>query len=185
MLHQRAHRAYFVHIECIEALRDILSNLSRKHTTRLGISTCFKMRRIRFAALIRLPCLFGCADGEDRLAHYANCPYLYSRLKYLHPPTSPNPLTYQIKVGVCDPRVHSLKLIARSCSAYQNFKFVFAPLLSQSGELHGQCLAPLATMHFTFLGSFAEALRTEAAEIGIVIQVFDPVAFSRFLSGMT
>ena len=35
-----------------------------------------------------LKCLFGCSDGEDNLAHYVMCPYVYALQSFLFEDTS-------------------------------------------------------------------------------------------------
>ncbi len=76
-----------------------------------------------------LPCLFGCGNASDRQSHYVNCPFLFAIQTFAtsqlrdFPPPSPNPLQ---RIGLFNPSIDCLKLVACTFSAYHSLKFNFA-----------------------------------------------------------
>ena len=66
---------------------------------------------------IRLPCLLGCQDGADSMAHYVQCPFLYYLLVKLRPDSLPSPFPVT-RIGAAEPTIDSLKVVSCSFAAY-------------------------------------------------------------------
>ena len=93
----------------------------------------------------------------------------------LSPSTSdPNPLK---RLGLVEPQLDKLKVVACTFSAYDALKFRAAPMFSSSGaHMH-------PNTHISFLESFAEAFRKEALQLAIPTRRFDSTSFLDFLNG--
>ena len=69
----------------------------------------------RFHEAARLPCLFGCADSADDLAHHASCELLRS-IMIQFVADSPNACLALSTLGLSDPSVTNLK--SQVCRMY-------------------------------------------------------------------
>ena len=102
------------------------------------------------------PCLFGCACGEDRQSHYAQCPFLYSLLLQLRPHNTPScPVK---RLGLVSPDREVLLAISCTFSGYHAIK--------RSNFVVGLAHMPLdpsqrSAAHILF----AEAFRASALEV--------------------
>ena len=135
----------------------------------------------RFHERVILPCLFGCPGCEDRQAHYSMCPNLFAIQTFLTPRiTDFDPLK---RLGLKEPQLDKLKLVACTFSAYHALKFKVAPMFSLDGHLSN-----LVEMHpstqISFLESFAEAFRVEAVELALPTRRFDSHSFLNSLTGV-
>ena len=114
-----------------------------------------------------LPCLLGCENGVDSLRHYLQCPHVYAICNYFFKVDS-CPL---ICLGLKNPTINNLKIIACVFSAYHNLK----------GQVRDGRMHIYAENHRTAWSVFAEALAAEAGECHIPYVSFSLPKFISFL----
>ena len=115
----------------------------------------------RFHESVVLPCLFGCAEGEDRQAHYAQCPmlfYLQTQLRFDEVPACP--LT---RLGLASPTRNNLLCVSCSFAGYHAVKR--SPRASSLSNL------PLDSMQLSVAHqTFFEAFRAEAVHVNLLVR---------------
>ena len=100
-----------------------------------------------------LPCLFGCQDACDHMAHYVQCPfwlYLLSKLFQSSPPSS-HPLH---RLAVVEPSIISLLTVSCSFAGYHAIKRLAIERSFTDTSLHP---AQVALCHKTFFEAFCAA----------------------------
>ena len=134
------------------------------------------------------PCYYGCTFGEDSLEHYLLCPVLYALLRFFFSEGFRLP-GFEIheephmRIGLYNPSVIELKIVACTFSAYHAMKSRYRDWFYRGG-----CLIPSAPipthLHRNFLGLFAETFSAEANELSLDTRRFDPAAFNAFTYGV-
>ena len=119
------------------------------------------------------------------MSHYVNCPTLFAVLSFmcdgvthLHDTVSSDPLQ---RLGVVNPNLWKLKMVACSFSAYHAVKFNFGGLFCAEGP-HSHCTSLPNMLHLSILRSFADVFSAEAHEVGVPTRCFDLEAFEHFLA---
>ena len=109
----------------------------------------------RFHEAARLPCLFGCAESSDDLAHYASCELLRSIMIQIV-----NDCQALSTLGLSDPSVANLKCVACMFYAHHSVKH----LESVRKQISAERTSDFTTHDYSphqrvFAGSFEAALR--------------------------
>ena len=132
----------------------------------------------RYQEGVLLPCLFGCIDEKDNLAHYLICPQLLAIWKFLVEDVSDYPLT---RWGVANPNEINMQLIACVFAGYhatrRHFKAKSEVFLPDTNLTGPQIRAAWTT--------FAETFHVEACQFSIQCRKFSVPAFLCYLNGGT
>ena len=123
---------------------------------------------------VTLCCLLGCHGAEDKLSHYAQCPYLYAMLKFLFSNMSDCPLT---RFGLGHADQTQLKILACTFSAYHALK---AQYRSGKIQMHQDVMTNASMRHNWSV--FAHTLCAEAGEQRIPHYAFSLTKFICFLT---
>ena len=102
-----------------------------------------------------LPCLFGCQDAQDEMAHYVQRPFwLYLLTKLIHQPQpSPEPLT---RLGLVEPSIPCLLAVSCSFAGYHAVKRLALEKAFTGSPLEQDVVA---FCHRTFFDAFCAAAR--------------------------
>ena len=139
----------------LSAALTIMKKRLRKHGVMRVIKTWCNSwgTSARMHERIRLPCLLGCQEAEDHMAHYVQCPFWLYLLSKLLPDPLPSPLPLT-RLGVVDPSITSLLALSCSFAGYHAIKrlarekyFTEAPLTP----------ALVSLCHKTFFDAFSAA----------------------------
>ena len=131
----------------------------------------------RYHEAVLLPCLFGCPNEQDNLAHYLICPHLFAIWRYLVGDVSDMPLT---RWGVDSPCVPCMQQIACVFSGYhavrRHFKANAELFLPAQLNMTGPQIRAAWT-------NFADAFTVEACQLSINTRKFSVPTFLSFLNG--
>ena len=123
---------------------------------------------------VTLCCLLGCHGEQDKLSHYAQCPYLFAMLKFLFGNISDCPLT---RFGLGHADQTQLRILACTFSAYHALKAQY-----RSGRIQmQQNVMTNASMRHNW-SVFAHTLSAEAGELHISHYAFSLTKFICFLT---
>ena len=115
-------------------------------------------------------CMLGCAEGEDSLSHYLNCPRVFGSISFFWPGAPADPVQ---RCGLCSPSKQTLKWLACTFSAYHDLKSKYSKDFEASNHVQTHHM----DKYWVF---FAQSLRAEAVMCGLTIPHFDPRAFCIF-----
>ena len=108
-----------------------------------------------------LPCLLGCTNCKDSLAHYLICPHLFALWKFFVEDTSNDPLS---RWGLSYPSKFKCNIIACIFSAYHAVRNDLKASAVVIPPNHDVLSAPLLRRNWSV---FAESFKVEARELAV------------------